>query len=87
MKQYKNYRYQPADDKNWLLEKQVEAIATKDTTHHRKGDTIYTWKFLGYFSNLEQLLTRLTDYITIDKFDQDLLRELKELKEYIRDGN
>lgn len=85
MKQYKNYRYSRYDDKNWLLEELREGVATKDTSNYKKGDPTYVWKFRGYYSSLEDLLGRMVDLVGLDGRDQDLLGEIRELKEYIKD--
>jgi len=85
MKEYKDYRYGVFDDKNFVLEKRSVVTATKDTKHHKQGDQHVVWAFVGYYSNLEQLLGALSKRITLDKFDSDLLKELREFKEYVKE--
>jgi hypothetical protein len=84
MKQYKNYRYGPYDDKNWVIEELVETKALRDTKTHKKGDPCWTWKFRGYYPNLRSVLERMVDLVGLDGYDRDLLKEIRELKEYIK---
>lgn len=83
MKTYKNYRWQAYDDKNWLLEREVETTVTKDTEMFKKGDVTTKWKFVGYFPTIENVLLRVANRVGLNSYDKDILKELAELREFV----
>lgn len=84
MKTYKNFRYSVLDPKNWILEELVEAKCLRDTDKYKKGDPVFSWKTLGYFSSLHDLFLYMLNHIGLDGKDRDILKEIQELRTWLR---